>query len=138
MALQRIQFADDALGTNTYTLTYNPISIVAPTDDVGITTVHEIIDGSNLRLTGVDNQTYQLIWQGWKHDDISSMISQLESFVYDPTLNNTKYIRFGDIGTRLGIFTSWTQVKIYKLTKEFRPGSVFVYEKLILPFEKVI
>ncbi|MHA2171942.1 MAG: hypothetical protein ACXAB7_18870 [Candidatus Kariarchaeaceae archaeon] len=138
MALIRVKFADDDGGTNEYIVDYNPIDIDVPTSEDPWTTVHPIVDGSSVRVTGVNNYTYKLIWKGWDHSSISSMLSTLESYVYAPASDNTKFIHLGDIGTKLGDFSSYTEVKVISINKTFRPGTEWIYDEIILSFEKVI
>jgi hypothetical protein len=138
VAVNRIKFADDAGGTNTYICQYNPVDIDVPTDEIAITTVHKIVDGSNIRITGSDNYTYKLIWRGWSHSSISTMISELVSYIYEPSTDNTKFIHFQDLGTTLGIFSTFTEIKVVDVIKKIRPGTAYIYDELTLLFEKVL
>lgn len=138
MALVRLSFANDGGGSGEYVVDYNPVDIDVPTSDDPWTSVHSIIDGSSVRMTGVNNYTYKLIWKGWNHDSISSMLSTLESYVYNPTTDNTKFFKLGDIGTYLGDFTTWTEIKVIAINKKFRPGTEWIYDEIVLSFEKVI
>ena len=83
-----------------------------------------------------DNQQYKLIWRGIRQDDFDTMISNLQSYVYDDFSANYMYIHLGTIGVYAGVFSTWTKIKVRALDIKYREGSDFLIDNMTLIFER--
>lgn len=89
----RVKFADDNIGTGSYTLPYNPASLQAE-DSYPLSKKKAYGSETVLFLHPHDDREVSFIWRGWPVSNtvISGMVSTMRGWLYA-----TKYVALGDI-----------------------------------------
>ncbi|MHA1952323.1 MAG: hypothetical protein ACW96U_00035 [Candidatus Heimdallarchaeaceae archaeon] len=140
----RIRFNQSASPTNAYECTYNPVSISVPQSvNSEIRNSVETIDGEAVTFEPYfDSRRGRLTWRGFPsdHTSFNTQLSELATLVFpndgDYTdANGYSYMHMGDIGTPLGVYTTWTKIKVISVDRKLREGGRAIYESIDLIWE---
>jgi len=134
--MAKIKFADDVGGSGEYEVTYNPVEVIVPQSmDEQIKKTVNTIDGEGITFTPYhDSRRGKLIWRGFPGDH-TNFITQLSEIV--TYVDGYKYIKFdADLATALGVYATYTKVKIIAVNKKIRPGGAIIYDSVEIVWEE--
>lgn len=135
--MTRIQFSTAGVVVN-YTLILNPVAVVLPSSESsGIKHSQEVLEGEPILFTEYfDSRRHALIWQRIPAEgttlatNFAAQLTTLEGYV-----GSKRYIRMNEIGDALGVFDSWTYIKVLSVDKTLSPGGRLIYDRVEFIFE---